>query len=365
MLKHKRAVVIVTLAGAIISAAVSLVIPPRYEVSASFLPRGVERELSGERDFFSQLGSFGETYAAFIRVRRNFIIEYIIRSRRMSRLMIERFDLEEVYGEKGFDKSGEKLGERTSVELRDEGVIIVGVEDRSPHRAKAMAEAYLHYVDSLLIDMSRESADERVRFLNEELERRRRRIASLDSALSDFMAGHGVIEIEQQARAVLEVAAMLRGQLTVLDVERDLLAMTLKPESPELQRMNREVEKLHEELLKFRKGSSDDSGIFLPLDELPGLAAEYVRLFTERGLNEFAATFIQLKLEDAKISANRRVSVIRVIDPPVLPERRAWPKRKQIVIGSALVAFLWTIFFLLIRERWREGVFSLARTAEP
>ncbi|MCK4235689.1 MAG: hypothetical protein KAX38_01130, partial [Candidatus Krumholzibacteria bacterium] len=68
-----------------------------------------------------------------------------------------------------------------------------------------------------------------------------------------------------------------------------------------------------------------------------------------------------LMLEDARISANRETSVIRVIDPPFVPEKRAWPKRKQIVIVSTLAALFWTCFFLALRENWRKGMFG----AEP
>jgi tyrosine-protein kinase Etk/Wzc len=217
---------------------------------------------------------------------------------------------------------------------------------------------YLHSLDSLLIDLKIESAADRQRFLEVELSRRAGSIAELDSAMTDFMVEHGVIEIENQARAALEVAAKLRAQLSMLDIERQLLAMTLKPGSHELEMITMEVEKLRNELARFREGGGEGPQIFPPLDRFPDLASEYIRLFTERSLHEFAQTYIQLKLEDAKVAAVRRVSVIRVIDPPVLPERRAWPKRKQIVMIATIAAFLWVSFFLLVRERWREGYFA-------
>ena len=77
ILRHKRAVIMVTLAGMVISAAVSFMISPRYIAQGAFLPAGVEKELSGGESFFSGLGSLGETYATFVRVKRNFIIEEI------------------------------------------------------------------------------------------------------------------------------------------------------------------------------------------------------------------------------------------------------------------------------------------------
>ena len=85
------------------------------------------------------------------------------------------------------------------------------------------------------------------------------------------------------------------------------------------------------------------------------MASEYVRLFTDRKMQEFAVMFLRLQLEDARLSANRRSSVLKVIDPPFVPERRIWPKRKQIVMVSTLAAFFWVLFVLLVVERIRAG----------
>ena len=98
ILRHKTAVILVTSAAFVVSAAVSLILPPRYQSYAAFMPIGVEKELTGQGGFFSSLGSFGEAYAAMMRVKRNAVLEFILRSRRMSDLMSRRFSLDEVYG---------------------------------------------------------------------------------------------------------------------------------------------------------------------------------------------------------------------------------------------------------------------------
>jgi uncharacterized protein involved in exopolysaccharide biosynthesis len=72
-----------------------------------------------------------------------------------------------------------------------------------------------------------------------------------------------------------------------------------------------------------------------------------------------------LKLADAQILANSHVSTLRILDPPVIPEKRVWPKRKQIVLISTGAAFFWSGFFLLVRERIREGTFHLFAEASP
>lgn len=357
ILRRKGTVILLCAAAFVISILISLMIPPRYYVSVAFIPVGVEQEITGHRSFFSQLGAFGEAYATFVRVRRNFVVDYIIRSRRMSDLVAEQFGLEEVYGASGREEVRRILNERTSSDVRDEGVIVLGVEDRNPERAKGLVEAYVHYLDSLLIELAVENAAGKRRFLESEIVRREARVASVDSAIMAFLDDHGVFEIEQQARAALNVAAILNARLSIMQVEKNLLEMTLKSGSPELEGVKRRLEKLEEQLLAVKEGTG--AGLFPSLDELPDLAAGYFRLVGERRMQEFALTYIRIKLEEEIILANRRVSVIRVIDPPVLPERRIWPKRKQIVIVSTMAVFFWACFFLIIIERWRDGTLRL------
>lgn len=356
ILRHKKIVVLITLAGFIVSALISLVIPPRYVSIAAFLPVGVEQEITGRKSFFSQLGAFGEAYATFLRVRRNFVIDFIVRSRRMSDLLDARFDLEGVYGVRGSDKVREKLRSRTSVDVRDEGIIVVAVEDRSPERAKAIAEAYIHYVDSLLVEFTIENAGGRRDFLDREVTRRERRIAAADSVLGAFLTEHGIFEIEEQARAAIEVAARLEARMNAVRLEKELLEMTLLPGSPELVRAERMLGKMAEQIAAVREGRGSD--LFPSLRDVPDITSEYLRLYGELKIQEFALAYVRLKLEDEAILANRDVSVIRVIDPPVAPQQRAWPKRKQIVMFSTFAVFFWACFGLIVKERWREGLIA-------
>ncbi len=356
ILRHKRAVVLITLAGFVVSAVISLVIPARYVSSVAFLPVGVEQEITGRKGFFSQLGAFGETYGTFLRMRRNFVIDFIIRSRRMSDLLDARYDLQRAYGVRGSVEVREELRKRTSVVVRDEGVIVVGVEDRDPERAKVLVEAYVRGADSLLIEFNIEHAVDKREFLMAEVARRQRRVAVADSVLRAFLDEHGVFDIEQQALAAIRIAARLEVRRNAVRLEKELLEMTLLPGSLELERAERMLEKLGEGIATARAGSGSE--LFPSLHEVPDLASEYLRLYEELKMQEFALAFIHLKLEDEEIMANREVSVIRIIDPPFVPEKRVWPKRKQIVMISTCAVFIWVCFGLIVWERWREGAFA-------
>jgi capsule polysaccharide export protein KpsE/RkpR len=355
ILKHKKLVIAVTMSAFAVSAAVSMLIPQRFVSSAIFLPAGVEKDISGLRDFFSSLGRLGEVSASFIRTQKNMVIDHLIRSRRMSNLMAEQFDLGEVYGEQDSEAIQEKLREKTGVSIRGEGVIVLSVEARSPELAKRMVEGYLANLDSILVHMTIETSESRLEFLEEEIIRRKSRLAESDSVMKEFQTEHGVYEIEEQARSVLGMAAMLSTRFSMLDVEKSLLEMTMKPGTPELERVRLEWELVRDQLLGIKEGTPDEQQLFPPLDEFPELSYRYASLMIDKRVQEFVLAYLQLQHMDAMITANQRLSSIKIIDPPYFPERRVWPRRKQIVIVSTLAALAWICLILVVREQWRKG----------
>jgi len=321
-----------------------------------FMPLGIEKEITGMEGFFSQFGSFGESLSEYIRARKNYIIELILRSRRMSQLMNERFGLEDIYGVKGLDMVREKLRENTGVYIRNEGVIELTVEDSDPERAFEISRSYIEFLDSTLISLNMMYANEKVRFLKGEIERRESVVASLDSSLAEFQREYRLFDISKQAKATVDIVSALMSRLALLDIEKKLLGMMLKPDMKEFEKVNAQIEAIEDELRLIKEGSRGErSRLIPPLDELPELSRDYIEIVSKIKTEEFVLAYLRMNLEDAIITANSRISVIKVIDPPFVPERRSWPKRKQIVLVSTLASLLWACFFMLLVDEIKKG----------
>jgi capsule polysaccharide export protein KpsE/RkpR len=347
LLRKKWIVITVTLAGFVVSAVISFILPPRYKSTSAFIPGGVEKELTGTGSFLFQLGLMGEEFATLVRVQRNFIIDYIIRSRRMSEWMDERFDLRSAYRSGSDEETRKELGKRIHVSVRDEGVIELAVEARGPELARDMMAACLHFTDSILVEMVIANASSRRDFFEEEIVRRKARIAEIDSMLGEFMEEHGVFDIERQAAAAFKIIGILTARINLLEVEKRIMETSIEEGSPEMGRIDLEIEKLQDQLGSIREAEGG-KGLFPPLSEFPELATGYFGLLSERMAQEFALAFITLKLNDAVISSEKKVSVIRIIDPPSLPDKRIWPKRAQIVMVLTLAVFFWTSIVLMV-----------------
>jgi tyrosine-protein kinase Etk/Wzc len=356
--RHKKLVAAVTLAGFLVSSGVSLILPQRFVSSAMFIPLGVARDITGLREFFKPLGAFGESFATYLRARKNYMIDFILRSRYMSDQLDARFDLKRVYGVKDAEEVRTRLQLNTSVVIRDEGAIVLLVEDRSPERAYAIANAYLSILDSLLIELPMQNSRESIAILSQEIARSEKEIARSDSLIERYLAHYSVYDIEEQVRAMLDIVSSLSARLSILDVEKRLLLMSQKVGNEELDKVELQWDKLREQIIMLRDTGSEPN-LLPPLNKLPQITAGYLGLVSDRKVHEFVLQYLQLKLADAQILANSHVSTLRILDPPVIPEKRSWPRRKQIVLISTGAAFFWCCFALLVRDQVRAGNFKL------
>ena len=348
--RHKKAILLIMVAGFVISAAVSLVIPPRYVASTMFAPAGVEKEITGLKDFFAPMGSFGESFAAYLRARKNYLIDYIIRSRRMSDLIDARFDLRRVYGVTDRDEARRKLGRHTAVVIKNEGVIVLSVADRDRERAIAITEEYLVQLDGIILDLVVENSRDQMQFLHSEVARRERAVSVADSLIGNYLGQYGLYEMEEQVRVMLDIVSDLSSRLSVLDVEKRLLELTMKPGSDDLKRVEFEWNQMRNQLLLLRETGAEPN-LFPPFKKLPEISTRYMQFMSERRMQEFMLAYLRLRLADAEVTAKSRMSALKVLDPPSAPDRRSWPRRKQIVLVSTAAAFFWGSFLMVLDER--------------
>jgi len=358
VLKHKRTVIAVTAAGFVVSAVVSVLLPPRYVSSSAFMTLGVAQDVTALREYFATFGSLGESFAKNFRGQKNLIVESMLRSDRVTDIIVRRFDLVSVYGASDARAARRKLRRNTRVTIKDEGTFLFDVEDRDPERACEIARTYIAVLDSLLLDLTLQNSREGITFFEAEIARVEREIAGTDSLLVSYLQMHGMYDVDEQMRAMLDVVAAVSTRLSLVDFEKRILETVMKPGTPSYERTKLEWEKLREQLLMLRDTGAEPA-LFPSFKSIPGITAGYVHLMSKRRAQEFVLAFLRVRLGETRIASESRISTIRLIDPPYVPENRSWPLRKQIVLFSTAASFLWAAFGLLLRERLRDGTLVL------
>lgn len=98
------------------------------------------------------------------------------------------------------------------------------------------------------------------------------------------------------------------------------------------------------------------------LDQFQGMRLQSADLQRDRINNEFRiseAFYTELlrKYEEAKLKLQQETPVFKVLEPPVVPNLRAWPKRKIIVLAAVLLGSVFSLVFVLLKgNNFREVI---------
>ena len=87
---------------------------------------------------------------------------------------------------------------------------------------------------------------------------------------------------------------------------------------------------------------------------MPELVLEYARFFREVELQSRIMEFILPQYEQARMEETKNIPSLQIIDYPQIPINKARPQRALIVISTTLMAFLMSIFYVLLEYRTRE-----------
>ena len=305
----------------------------------------------------------------------------ILRSRTMQDAVIDRFDLAEVYGISVREYVREELANNTIIEEAREGGIgfspivsvSLSVTDRSPERAKEIAEFYMSQLDSMMTGINRKNAETTLRTYERRYLQNVQELEEAEQALTAFQEEAGILEPESQLRAMMSTIGELRAQMVGLDVQINIAKATLRESAPqvmELEKQRAEVEKVYNDLIRdserefsgsagtgsgtgSRTGMSGD--LFPPMMEMPKMGLEYARLFRERTIQEKIYELIYPQYEQQKMLLDDTNSGIRLIDEANLPTYKHKPKRALIVIAGFLFSIFVAFFSITFSEFVKRG----------
>jgi len=97
-------------------------------------------------------------------------------------------------------------------------------------------------------------------------------------------------------------------------------------------------------------GSEGGSGeLLVPKGLVPEAGLEYGRKLRDVKYYETIFDILARQFEIAKLDEAKEGALIQVVDPAIPPDRRSFPKRTLIVIGSCAAGFLIGVFVALIQ----------------
>lgn len=358
--RHRRFILRFTLGAAVLMAILSCLIPNKYTAATTVLPPA---QSSMSSNLLSQLGGGAFTYLAggSLGVKNSAdMYAALFHSRTVEDAVIQRFGLMARYRKKTMVDARRSFEWRSTVVLgTKDGLIRITVEDRDPKLAAEIANGWVEEFRKLSANLAITEASQRRLFYQQQLLEAKEKLTSAEEAMKSTEHSTGVLQIDSQAKALIETAAILRGQVVAKEVQIQAMRSFATEDNPELVVAKQQLAALRAQLEKIA-GAGQDSGsdFIVPKGRIPEAGMEYIRKLRDVKYYETIYELIAKQFEMAKLDEARQGAVIQVTDVAVPPDKKSFPPRTILVVLVTLLAFFaacgWCVFLERVERMKQE-----------
>lgn len=344
---------------AILTIIVVLLIPNKYTATAVILPPEQGSSLSSS--LLGQLGggsgalaslagaglgikSPGDTYVS------------LFRGRTVEDAVIQRFGLMSRYHEKTMVDARRAFEDRSAVIFGvKDGLIRISVTDKDPRFAADVANGYVEEFRKLTANLAITEASRRRKFFQEQLLEANQNLAAAEEAMKRTQQSTGILQVDSQARSLIETAAALRGQIAAREALLQGMRSYATDDNPQIVVAEQQLEALRTQLGKL--GGTDknpSSTLLLPKGNMPEAGMEYLRGLRDVKYFEAIEVLIAKQFEIAKLDEAREGAIVQIADVAVPPDRKSAPHRTLIVILMTFLGLTGAVLWTLVSNSWNH-----------
>ena len=352
-----------------ITAIFSFILPKTFTAAAVLMPPGSQQDISILNAFSDSELPFGGLISKTEEEAMKLIA--ILKSRTVMETIIKKYNLIEFYKAENIEEALESLADHVSLEIEEEGTLSIKAHvstgwlhyDKDELKVRELsaeiANEFVNQLDIVNKRLQTEQAVHQRKFLGERYGENLMDLIKAEEKLKQFKENHNIISIESQTRTAIESAAALKNQILINEVQKGVVSRKLKLNHPEIIGIEDEIReltvKLHE--IEYGRDTSENvrGNLFLVLSEIPQIDADLMRLSREVDIQNTLFIYLTQQYEDAKIQEAKNTPTIQLLDPAVTPIKKSSPKRLLMVFIMALITFVFSSIYALIKVIYAPG----------
>jgi len=358
LIQWRKFILLSGLAGAVLLAAISFVLPSWYTATTTIFPPE-NPTMMPYAEIVQQLSAplLGPVGAG---VAPGTIYIEMLKSRTVCERVIQEFDLMKRYKASRIEEAIDGLHGHLGFTLLDNGLLIMTLEDRDPQRAADMANRMVELLDETTRTLKETRAGRTRDFVHRQLQEREIMLAAAEDSLKRFQQDHNAVDLDEQLSSAMDIVTSLSSRAIALETELQIMAHYTSTSSEEYQRKQTEYNEVVGQLRKMKSShnsADQDVRSYIPtLQEVPELALQYLRLRREVEVQNTVFTMLTNEYEKARIEEARDTPVVQVLDHAQKPNLRSKPKRKILTIVGGLLGLGWASMLALFRTAWRDNL---------
>jgi len=351
IIRGRRILMACTLGGLVLGILVALVLPKWYAAEAVFLPpRASESMLP---NFSSGATGMGMAASALLMQQDpSDVFLGMLGSRSVQDDVIDHVGLMAVYHAKTKTIARNALKHQSKFKVNKNSLISIDVNAGDPKLASKIANAYLDALYRLNGSMVASASAHRRQFYEEQMESQKEALDAAEVALKQAEEKTGIVLPEGVAQASLRAIVDLQAEIGSQEAKLSALRMGATEDNPQVVQARAQLAELRSQLAQQQANTAKQahrSGLASSA-VLPGLAMEIVRKMRDVKLNETLYDTLTAQYEKARIESLDPGPQFQIVDRAIVPEQKAGPPRRLIVLGAIVLGFLAGVVWVLVAK---------------
>jgi tyrosine-protein kinase Etk/Wzc len=344
-----------------------LIWPVRYTATTKLMPP--QQTQSAASLMMNQLANMGGGSLAAVAggglglKSPNDIYIGLLNSRPVADAIIAQFSLTNVYGAKDMTAARNSLARSTDIASGKNGFITVSVTDRDKMRCAAMANAYTAGLRILTKTLAVTEASQRRLFYEDQLKQAKESLVTAEIAFEQVQQKQGLVQLDAQAKTMIEGLAVLHAQIDAKDVELQAIRSYSTEHNPEVALAERELSSLRAESARLQQRNHSPGSGDMGLEDVPSAGLEYLRAEHELKYRQAMFDLLIKQYDAARLDESKDAAIIQVVEPAIVPDRRSSPKRALILLLSMAGGLVVGCFLVLV-GCWKVSLQSDPRVAQ-
>lgn len=339
--RRKSLILKIAGAGMLIGLILCFLLPVKYAATTRIMPP--QQSPSTASLVMNQLGALsGSPLAAMagssLGLRNpNDIYIGLLNSRPVADAIITRFGLVEIYRSKDMTQARRKLAESTQVTSEKSGLLAVSVTDKDRTRAAAIANAYTDELRTLTKTLAVSEAGQRRFFYEDQLRQSKESLVAAELAFQQVQQKKGLVQLDAQAKSMIEGLAALRAQVAAKQVEVQSLRSYSTDQNPSVQLAEKQLASLQAEESRLEQSNRSGGIAGLGLENIPVAGLEYLRAEHELKYQQALYDMLMKQYDAARLDESKDAAIIQVVELAIPPDRKSAPARTLILLLSLFV----------------------------
>jgi tyrosine-protein kinase Etk/Wzc len=352
LLRGKRTIFRISLAVFVVATVVAFLLPPMFTSTASFIPPPLNTGNSMSAALAGQLSALGAGDLLGSGKTSGELYAGILQSRSIASELVKRFDLLHLYGLKKESDAEKKLASNTAVAADVKStIVVVSVSDKSPARARDMANAYMDALRETQERLAIGQSSQRRLFFGQQLAKEKDDLEDAEVELKRTEEQSGLIAPTGQTESEIRTIAETQAQMAMRQVQLAALRQAGTDQNPDVIRLRSEIADLQSQLQRLQNGNGRNGKgtAAIPTSKVPELELDYVRKEREVKYHEALFDMLSKQYEAARLDEAHDAPVLQVLDSASYPDTKSSPKRMYYMLGGLFLGLFAGCVWVLAR----------------